>query len=230
MDNIIIIGLSRTALHVYEFVKMYKLYNVLGFAVNEQFKDKDTFCGLPVYSLENLKEECLQKDFCVFVALLWNHLNRDRKELYLYCKSQGYKLANIVSPTAIIRGRLNGDNCWIHDYVVIQNGAELDSDIAIMAYTLIGAGTRVGAHCFFGARSILGGGSSIGEQSFVGLNATIFDDTKIGLKCIIGACTAVKRNMPDNSKYVTSSDNIIFKQYDKDVIENKLVFSKNIRD
>lgn len=230
MNNLIIVGLSKTALHVYEFVKMYKLYNVLGFAVNEQFKKENTFCGLPVYSLENLKEECLQKDFYVFVALLWNHLNGDRKKLYLYCKSQGYKLANIISPTAIIRGHLNGDNCWIHDFVVIQNGAELGSNIAIMAYTLIGAGTNVGSHCFFGARSLLGGGCTIGEQSFVGLNATIFDDTQIGLKCIVGACTGVKRNMPNYSKYVTSSDNIILKQYGEDVIEDKLVFSKNVRD
>ncbi len=73
------------------------------------------------------------------------------------------------------------------------------------------------------------GGTTIEEQSFVGLNATVFDDTKIGKKCIIGACTAVKRNMPDCSRYVTSSDNIVIKQYSEDEIESKLIFSKNKR-
>ena len=138
-------------------------------------------------------------------------------------------MANLISPNAIIRGNIKGDNCWIHDYVIIQNDAQLESDIAIMAYSLIGADTHIGSHCFFGARSLLGGGSVIGEQSFVGLNATIFDDTKIGKKCLVGACTAVKRNMPDFSKYVTSSDDIVIKQYSEDEIENKLVFSKNKR-
>lgn len=229
MDSLVIIGLSTTARHVYEFVKMYNLYKVLGFAVNEEYKDKNEFCGLPVFSLESLKNEIGHNDFKVFVAVLWNHLNKDRRNIYDYCKKQHLVLANLISPHAIVRGNIEGDNCWIHDYVIIQNNAYLDSDVLIMAYSLIGADTKVGAHCFFGARSLLGGGCSIGEQSFVGLNATIFDDTQIGRKCIIGACTAVKRNMPDYSKYSTSSDNIEIKQYLESQIENKLVFSSNKR-
>ena len=229
MENLIIVGVSTTARHVFSFVKMYELYNIIGFAVNSQYKTCDEFCGLPVYTLEHLKDECKEQEFSVFVAVLWNHLNRDRKEMYEMCKSYNYKMVNIISPYAIIRGNIKGDNCWIHDYAIIQNEAQLESDIAIMAYTLIGADTHVASHCFFGARSLLGGGSSIGEQSFVGLNATIFDDTCIGQKCLIGACTVVKRNMPDYSKCVTTSENIVFKQYTHNEIEEKLVFSKNKR-
>lgn len=228
MENLIIVGLSSTAKHVLSFVRSYNLYNVIGFAVNEKYKNCDTYEGLPVYTLENLREE-YTCEFKLFVALLWNHLNRDRKELYDYCKSQGYVMANLISPNANVRGVIEGDNCWVHDFVVIQNNARIQSDVAIMAFTLIGANTVVEPHCFFGARSLLGGGSSIGEQSFVGINATIFDDTKVGKKCIVGACTAVKRNMPDFSKYVTPSDTIIIKQYTEEEIENKLVFSANKR-
>lgn len=228
MENLIIVGLSSTAKHVLSFVRSYNLYNVIGFAVNEKYKNCDIYEGLPVYTLEKLREECTC-EFKVFVALLWNHLNRDRKELYNSCKSMGYKCANLISPHANVRGVIEGDNCWVHDFVVIQNSARIQSDVAIMAFTLIGANTVVEPHCFFGARSLLGGGSSIGEQSFVGINATIFDDTKVGKKCIVGACTAVKRNMPDFSKYVTPSDTIIIKQYTEEEIENKLVFSENKR-
>lgn len=228
-EKLIIVGLGTNARHVYEFVNYYRLYDVIGFAVNCAYKTTDSFYNLPVYTLENLTEECGRNDFVVFVALLWNHLNRDRKQLYDYCKSKGYKMVNLISPKAVIRGKLLGDNCWIHDFVIIQNDAKLESDIAIMAYSLIGADTIVSSHCFFGARSVLGGGSSIGEQSFVGINATIFDDTKIGKKCIIGACTSVKRNMLDFSRYVTKSEDIVVKQYSEDEIEEKLVFSKNVR-
>ncbi len=228
-EKLIIVGLGTNARHVYEFVKYYKLYEVVGFAVNNAYKSADSFYDLPVYTLENLNEEYGRNDFVVFVALLWNHLNRDRKQLYDYCKSRGYKMVNLISPKSIIRGDILGDNCWIHDFVIIQNDAKLESNIAIMAYSLIGADTRVSSHCFFGARSVLGGGSTIGEQSFVGINATVFDDTTIGKKCIIGACTAVKRNMPDFSRFVTKSEDIIIKQYPEEEIEDKLVFSKNVR-
>lgn len=228
-EKLIIVGLGTNARHVYEFVRYYELYDVVGFAVNSAYKSVDTFYDLPVYTLENLIEEYGNENFVVFVALLWNHLNRDRKQLYDYCKSRGYRMINLVSPKAIVRGKLLGDNCWIHDFVIIQNDAKLESNIAIMAYSLIGADTIVSSHCFFGARAVLGGGSSIGEQCFVGINATVFDDTTIGKKCIIGACTAVKRNMPDFSRYVTKTDDIVIKQYTEDEVEEKLVFSKNVR-
>lgn len=229
MKNLIIVGLSKTSDHVYSFVKSHNLYNIVGFAVNEEYRKVSEYHGLPVYTLENLEEEYGSLDFCVFVALLWNHLNRDRKDLYDYCKSKSWEMANIISPTSIIRGELLGDNCWIHDYVIIQNNAKLESNIAIMAQTLIGANTHIGSHCFFGAKSLLGGGSTIGEQSFIGINSVIFDDTNVGRKCIIGACTSVKRNMPDCSKYITSSEDIVVRQYTEDEIEEKLVFSKNVR-
>lgn len=208
---------------------MYELYNVIGFAVNKKYIDSATFCGLPVYPLEELSTYGLG-NFRIFISLLWNHLNRDRRNLFEYCEKQGFSFANLISPHAIIRGSSSiGRNCWIHDFVIIQNNAQIGDNVAIMAYSLIGANTHIGNHCFFGARSLLGGGSSIGEQSFVGLNATIFDGTIIGNKCIIGACTAVKRNMPDCSRYVTSSMDIVIKQYPEDVIESKLIFTENKR-
>lgn len=228
MDNLIIIGLSSTARHVYSFVTYHKLFNVIGFAVNEEYRKSDTFYGLPVYSLESLKKEELG-DYYVFIAVLWNRLNGDRQRIYNYCKAQGFKMANIISPLSVLRSPLAGDNCWIHDFVVIQNNSEIQADVAIMSGTLIGANTRVEAHCFFGAQSALGGGSTVGERSFIGIKATVFDGTTIGKKCIIGACSAVKRNMPDFSKWATSSDNILIKQYTESDIEEKLMFSKNKR-
>lgn len=228
-EKLLIIGVSTTAKHVYDFVKMYDLYDVLGFAVNQEYYTCDVFCGLPVYPIEGLEQELPNTDYRVFIALLWNRLNKDRKDLYDYLKQKGYKFANLISPNAIIRGTLLGDNCWVHDYVIIQSNAQLHSNIAIMAYTLIGADTVVHSHCFFGAKSTLGGGSSVGEQSFIGINSTVFDDTTIGSKCIIGACTAVKRNVPDFSLCKTSSDNTEIKHYQDDSIESKLMFSKNKR-
>ena len=229
MENLIIIGISTNGRHVYEFVKMYNLYNIIGFAVNSEYNTQKEFLGLPVYDVEKLKD-IKNIEFKVFVALLWNHLNRDRRNIFEYCKSQGLRFANIISPHAIIRSNSTlGQNCWLHDFVIIQNNTHIGDNVAIMAFSLIGANCCVGSHCFFGARSILGGGSQMGEQTFVGLNSTIFDSTQIGDKCIIGACTVVKRNMPSYSKYITKSSDIEIKQYNKDEIEDKLVFSKNHR-
>ena len=229
MEKLIIVGLGPTARHVLSFVQYHKLYEVIGFAVNASYKIDSVFYGFPVYTLENLNEKLQEDSYVVFVALMWNHLNRDRKNLYEYCKAKGYRMTNIISPLAVVRSEIKGDNCWIHDFVVIQNNTVIGNNVFLMAYTLIGGDSVVGSHCFFAARSSMAGGCTIGEQSFVGLSATIFDDTVVGQKCIIGACSAIKRNLPDYSKCTSSPECTIVKQYGEDEIENKLISSLNRR-
>lgn len=229
MGKLIIIGTGKTAIHAYEFIQMYNIFDVVGFAVNSKFRETENLRGLPVYSLENLNSEYQDSDFQVFVAILWNRLNSERKGVYEYCKAKGYNLVNLISPHSIVRGKIVGTNCWIHDFVVVQDNATIDSNVFIMAHSVIGSNSQIAPHCFFGTHSILAGGCTIGEQTFMGMNSTVFDDTQIGRKCIIGACTAVKRNMPDFSKYSTSSENIVIKQYTESAIEDKLLYSKNVR-
>lgn len=228
-EDIIIIGTGCNARLVHAFIKDYDLYNIMGFAVNEEYKTNDTFLDLPVYSIEELDSVIDKNKTKLFIALLWNNLNADRKKLFLELKSKGFHMANLISPRASIRSKIEGENCWVHDFVTIQENVSIGDNVAIMAYTLIGNYAFVDSHCFLGAKSTVAGGCKIGEQTFVGINCTVFDDTTVGKKCILGACTAVKRNVPDYSLYKTSSDDIVIKQYDEDVIESKLQFKKNKR-
>lgn len=228
-DKLIIIGLSSTAMHVFDFVTGYNLFDIQGFAVDANYIKEDKFCGLPVYDLEKLEDHFDMKQVKVFVALLWNRLNSDRKLLYERMKRKGYCFANIISPHAVIRGKLVGDNCWIHDYVVIQSKAEIGSDCMLMAFALVGDYTKMEDHCFMGTKSTIGGKSSIGEQTFIGINCTVFDETSVGKKCILGACTAVKRNVDDFTVIKTASDNNTVIQMKENTIEEKLLFKRNIR-
>ncbi|HKM35332.1 MAG TPA: acetyltransferase [Lachnospiraceae bacterium] len=228
-EKLVIIGNSTSAKHVYDFVTGYNLFQVVGFAVDAEYRNMDTFCGLPVYDLGKLDAYFEKKDIKVFVAVLWNRLNADRRSLYERMRENGYQMANLISPHAVIRGTVKGDNCWLHDYVIVQSEAEIGADCLLMAFTLIGDYSKIGAHCFTGAKSTIGGKSVVGEQTFIGMNCTVFDDTIIGKKCILGACTAVKRNVPDYSVVKNVSDNSTTIQLDDQTIEQKLLFKKNVR-
>lgn len=228
-EKLVLIGISKNAAHAYAFIKDYDLYDVIGFAVNKEYKEVDTFMNLPVYAIEELDKYIDKAETKLFIALLWNNLNADRKKLFLELKNQKYKFANIISPRASIRSELTTENLWVHDFVTIQENATIGDNVALMAYSLVGSNAIIGDHCFLGAKSTVAGGSKVGEQTFVGINCTVFDDTIVGKKCILGACTAVKRNVPDFTLYKTSSDDIVMKQYDEDVIESKLQFRKNKR-
>lgn len=229
MQNLIIIGTSSTAEHVYKFINEYQLFNVIGFAIDSIYINQNSFFNLPIYAIEKLETVIDKEKDLLFIALLWNRLNADRRKLYENLKSQGYKFANIISPTAKIRGNLIGDNCWFHDYTIVQHDAEIGANVMVMAHSLIGAHVKIQAHCFLGTKCTIGGNCTIGEQTFIGINSTIFDDRSVGEKCIVGACTTVKRDLPNFSSCTINIDNLKIKSYPEDIIESKLMFSKNIR-
>ncbi len=228
-NSLVIVGTGVSAKQVYDFVILHNLFNIIGFAVDSKYKISDTFLDKPILSLENLKSQINVNETYLFVALSWDKLNSDRKYLYERLKKEGYKLANLISPLAVLKGKVVGDNCWINDYVVVQSDAVIENDVIIRELALIGNETQIKPHCFIGVNGIIGGGSIIGEQSFVGMRGTVFDKTIVGKKCIVGACAVVKRNMIDCSVCKTKLDSYIIKQYSEEEIEQKLVASKEVR-
>lgn len=229
MKKILIIGISSTAIHALAFITSYKLYEVIGFAVDKEYRTMDHLKGLPVYNLDDIDSVFDKKNDVVFVALFWNRLNADRRKIYQTLKERAIKFANLISPTAIIRGEIRGDNCWIHDYVVIQNDAIVNSNVMVMAHAFIGSSTIISSHCFLGTKAVVAGECSVGIQTFLGINSTIFDGRKVGEKCIVGACTAVKRDLPDFTIIKTKAENYAISQRLESEIESKLLFKKNIK-
>lgn len=228
-QKLLIVGTSVTARSIYTYVVDYKLYDLLGFVVDKEYKNCDTYCDMPVYTFDTLPSEFnIEKDF-LFIAMEWDRLNATRRKVYLRLKGEGYKLANIISPHAIIHGNILGDNCWITDGVIIENDVKIYEDVMIKSRATIAHLSTVEAHCFVGANSFMAGGVHVGEQSYIGISASIFNSVNIGKKCLVGACTYVKRHLPDYSVIKTKNDEFIIKQYDENEIENKLLASIRIR-
>lgn len=228
MQNLIIIGLGKTAAHLSTFIREYNLFNIKGYAVDNEYYSETTYNNLPVYELEALETKIDMNKDKIFVAMMWNNLNQDRKSTYLKLKERGFNFANIISPNSFIRIEIQSDNCWVHDNVIIQNDVELGSNNFFMANTLIGANSKIRSHCFFATKCTVAGGCEIGEQTFVGINATVFDDTRVGKKCIVGACTSIKRNVPDFTS-IRSKSEYIQKTYSEEEIIKKLNSRKNVR-
>lgn len=229
MEKIVIIGTSVAASNVCKFIEKYHLYEVAGFAVNQEYISVETYLDKPVFAIENLDKLFDKLETKLFVAIQWNRLNADRRKVYEQLKGQGWRFANLVSPLASINGQLNGDNCWITDFVCIDTDAVIGNNVFVKVGAWVGDHAQVGDHCFIGAKSTVGGGVKVGEQSFIGLGAVVFEDTTIGRKCIVGAATALKRNLPDFCVYKTVSDSGLVKEYSEDIIESKLLFRKNVR-
>lgn len=233
MKKLIIAGISDTADRIYSLVKRYNLFNIIGFTVDKEFIPTKPFYAKgnnePIYPLESLKDYISIEEDLVFVAILWNHLNKDRRIFFEKMKSQGYHFANIISPFSRFRGDLMGCNCLLSDGVIVQENVVFGDDIYVMDGALIGHRTHVQNHCFLAIGSTICGSCVIGEQSFIGARATVFDETIIGKKCIIGGGTIIKRNVPAYSLIKSKISTLITSSLDEESIESKLVVHRNVR-
>ena len=229
MKKIMIVGVSTTARSIYKFVTDYDLYHIIGFIVDKEYKNVESFCGLPGYDFDNLPLDFDKKQDFLFIAMEWNRLNADRRDLYSRLKKASFKFANIISPSAIIHGELEGDNCWICDYVVLENDVIIKNNVFVKTKATIAHLSRIESHCFIGANSFLAGGVNVGEQTYIGVSATIFNGVNIGKKCLIGGGVTIKRHVSDFTVVKTRNDNNVIKVYSEDIIEQKLLASIRIR-
>lgn len=231
--DIIIIGASDTADRIISFIERYDLFNVKGCAVNNKYLPdgkKEIILGgakrsvFPLEDIDNFRDN----NTVFFVALFWNRLNADRRDLFNKVKKMGLPITNIVSPLASVRGEI-GNGCYIADFAILQERGQIEDNVWMMDASIVGHRTIVKSHAFCAARSLVGGMSVIGEQTFLGVNSTVIEEVVIGEKCLIGASSVVKRNLPPYTVIKTSNDSNIIKQYPEDIIETKLVAHYNIR-
>lgn len=223
-NKLCIIGANETAERILLFCEKYNLFNVIGFAVDKAYIKSKYFHNRPVWPIEELEQHIDKNNCYIYIALFWNHLNGDRRRLYERMEKAQWSFANIISPLASIRGKGNiGTNCWIMDYVVIQEGVQIGNNVIVADFVFIGNGAQIANHCFLAARSSVMGSANIGEQTFIGIGATIFDVVKVGRKCLVGACTIQKYDLPDFSVVKVNTINNSIKQYAEDEIESKWV-------
>jgi len=227
--QLLIVGTSVTAKSIFSYVKDYHLFNLLGFVVDSEFKNNDTYCDKPVYTFDSIPATFDKKNDFLFVAIEWDRLNATRRLLFERLKKEGFRLANIISPHAIIHGELRGENCWICDNVVIENDAIIYDNVFIKTGAIIQHLTIIESHCFIGAKAQMAGGVHIGEQSYIGIGAIIFNGVNIGNKCLVGGATFVKRHLSDFSSIKTKNDVFVINQYDTYEIESKLLASIKVR-
>lgn len=226
MKRLIIIGTGTTAKNVYDFVRFHNLFEVAGFAVNEHFFSESRFMGLPVYRLEDFFFTSQTEEYVFFIAILWNNLNQDRRSVYEMCIKNNLSLVNLIAPSAVIRGKIDGNNIWIGDHVVVQSGVTIESDSFVRSNVVICHDTVIKAHSFISAGAIVGSSCTVGEQSFIGLNATVLEGIRIGAKSIVGAGVCLKENLDQHSMACLSSSNYIVKQYDPQTIGTKLTHKR----
>ncbi len=194
-NNLLIVGAGEFADIAYEYFTVDSPYDVVGFAVDREYLDITEKFGLPVVALDAAKDRFDPTVTDAHVAITSTKLNRVRKELMDKTRTQGYRLANFISPRAMVwRTAELGENAFIFENNVVQHGVRIGDGCVLWSGNHIGHQTKIGPYCFLSSQIVVSGYCDIGESSFIGVNAAFADNVTIAADTFVGMAAVVNRS------------------------------------
>lgn len=201
--KLIIIGDSAFAEIAYEYFTHDSEYEVVAFAVEQEYRRKQELFGVPVVAFETMDQTHPPSDHYFFAANVYTQLNQLRTRLYEEAKRKGYSPASYVSKHAFVwRNVVMGEHCFIFENNVVQPFAKLGDNVILWSGNHIGHHSTIKNNCFISSHVVVSGFVEIGESCFVGVNTTMANNISIGNNCLVGAGALVLADVPDNQTVV----------------------------
>lgn len=202
-EQLVIFGMGDIAELAHFYFTTDSDYEVVGFAVDADYLDKDSFCGLPVIAFEQVTQEFPPESHWMFVALSYSKLNDIRRDKVAAAEALGYNLASYISSRATVLndGKI-GPNCFLLEDNTIQPFVTIGKNVTLWSGNHIGHHSTIGDNVFVSSHVVVSGGVSIGDNCFLGVNATLRDHITLGERCVLGAGTLLLSNAESGGVYM----------------------------
>lgn len=201
--KVVIIGDGNTAELAFDYFTRDSPHDVVGFAVEAEWRTRDQLLGLPVVDLEQIDAKWPPDTYLAHVALSWRWLNRARRRLFQEMKWRGYTLASYVSSHAFVwHDATIGENSTVAPGSMVSAHAVVGDNVTLWPQSFVGQRTTIGAHVVFSVGAKVAGLCDIGESCFLGMDSSVGDEVTIGPDTLIGMGCVVHRGLEGGRVYV----------------------------
>jgi len=202
-SRLVLVGAGEQGEIAYEYFTHDSPHEVVGFAVEPQFREQDELFGLPVIDLDQIAERFPPDTYRAFVSVSSTHLNRVRARLYRHVKELGYTCETYVSSHAFVwRDVKIGENSFIFENNVLQYGVSVGDNVILWSGNHVGHQTSIADDVFVSSHVVISGFCEIGRSSFLGVNSCFADKTTVAEDCVVGAGAVVVKNTEPGLVYI----------------------------
>ena len=203
MKGLVIFGAGDIAKLAHHYFTRDARREIVAFTVDRQYRQGDSYLGLPLYAFDEIQERCPPATHDLFVAVSYVKMNRVRAERYEAAKHLGYTLPSYVSPRcSFLTDAPVGDNCFILEDNTIQPFVEIGSDVTLWSGNHIGHESVIDDHCFVSSHVVVAGHVRIRPYCFIGVNATLRDGITIAPRTLVGAGAVVTKDTVEDGVYL----------------------------
>lgn len=204
MAKVIIFGIGQIAEIAYFYLTYDSEHEVVAFSVDKEFRDTESFHGLPVVVYDELAQIYPPSEYSMFIPISYKKVNKLRAQKFADVKEKGYTCVSYISSKATYYNTPVGENCFIFENNVIQPFTKIGDNCILWSGNHIGHHSTIEDHCFLASHVVVSGNVTVGESSFLGVNSTIADNVKLGKSNVIGANAVIFKDTEDFSVYSPS--------------------------
>ena len=203
--EIVIFGTGQIAELANFYFENDSPHSVVGFTVDREFLQDETYCGRPVVPFDEVEEQLPPAAHQMFIAVSYASVNKIRAEKAEAARRMGYTLASYVSSRAtVFPGFEPGDNCFILEDNTIQPFARIGNNVTLWSGNHVGHHSTIGDDVFITSHVVISGGVTIGTRSFIGVNATLRNHISVGQEVVVGAGALLLEDAPDRAVYAAA--------------------------
>ena len=185
-------GFSRLALW---YLKNDSNFNVCGFTVDDTYFKEEFHEGLPVVPWSQIHSRFKPKHYRLFAPMSPKNMNRDREQVWLRAKAEGYSFASYISSRATVLTEEIGENCFILEDNTLQPFTRIGSNTILWSGNHIGHDTAVEDSVFVASQVVVSGRCSIGKYSYLGVNSAIRDGLRLPEGTFLGMSSALTKEV-----------------------------------
>lgn len=205
VNKLIIFGCGDIAELAMFYFQNDSNFNVEAFTVDREYREAETFCGLPCVDFDRIEEKYSTSEYYLFVAVSYNGMNDLRATKVLEAKNRGYRVANYVSSKATVFPDLSSnENCFILEDNTVQPFVKIGNNVTLWSGNHIGHHSIIEDNVFITSHVVVSGGVNVGRNSFIGVNATLHDHIKIAPYSLIAAGALVSKSTEEYGVYIGS--------------------------
>ncbi len=202
MARIVIFGAGDIARLAYFYFRTDSPHDVAAFVVDREFKQAETFEGLPLCAADEVARLYPPTEHAAFVAMSYARMNSLRKAKYEAMKEAGYQCVSYVSSCCTyLSTSPPGDNCLILEDNTIQPFVTIGNNVTLWSGNHIGHDSTIEDHCFISSHVVVSGHVRVGARSFIGVNATLRNAITIAPETLIAAGAIVMKNTKSKGVY-----------------------------
>lgn len=201
--EIVVVGAGEQAEIACEYFTHDSPHEVVAFAVESEFLDREEVFGRPVVPFEEVADRYPPDRYRAFVAVSSTQLNRVRTRLFRAVKELGYTCESYVSSHAFVwRDVEIGENSFVFENNVLQYGVRVGDNVILWSGNHVGHQTAIGDHCFVSSHVVISGFCKIGSSCFLGVNSCFADNLTVAPDCVVGAGAVVVKDTEPRRVYV----------------------------